>query len=386
MRKSSPKKARRSVLLACAILLCAVALIAKVPLRGAEILDEIHASWQKRTNSIKSFRYECRLEELLAKASRNLPAHRRAKKNQLPAEVPNVDAVLQRIVTCSMAGEKIAYSEDGEEWDDSTNRIRAGTYKVAFDARNYRQLVTGSTASQPKVAQGELADKNNSGALASSLTLNVNQTAFWLWYSANDWLERRGYPPSTCKVNERRDFRDGRECVVASLRTSVPSAWKMMLYLDPVRDYLPLQMVLENDGIVRCDLSIQYAKDEKVGWRVSAWKDESFGKTGANDKSVSVEVTHFLVNEPLDDDLFTFEFPEGTQFQETSAAAPTKYYVALASGGRKEIAKREFGRPPALTSKGNWTRVTLIVVSAAVVAVLILAAVTLRMRRKGVSL
>jgi hypothetical protein len=170
---------------------------------------------------------------------------------------------------------------------------------------------------------------------------------------------------------------------VASLRTSVPSAWRMVLYLDPVRNYLPLQMVLENDGVVKRDLSIQYSPDVKVGWHVSAWKDKSFDKKGANEDSVSVEVTRFVVNESLDDSLFTFEFPKDAQFQVTSAVEPTKYYVALADGGRREITEREFGRQSPQLPKRNWTRVTFIVVLSGVVALLILTLVARRMCGKG---
>jgi hypothetical protein len=109
---------------------------------------------------------------------------------------------------------------------------------------------------------------------------------------------------------------------------------------------VPLELVVGNEGVVWRDLSIEYVPDKAVGWRVSAWNDKRFRASDVLEESRSWEVKRCSVNEPLDDGLFTFEFPKGAHVAENDGKA-TKYFIVLGDGERQYVSEREFiGLPP----------------------------------------
>ncbi len=164
----------------------------------SESVERIRADWRTRTETIKSFQYQCGLEQLLVKGSRNHLAHRRAKQGLPQLDTPKNDTILHSSFQFSLSGDKMAYSRDGEQWDNSQNSMRTVKSRAAFDDVNYRMLVQGS-----HFPLGDLRDKSNPGPVADSLTAQADAKAMWLWFSPIGWLERQGYPARGMKISER---------------------------------------------------------------------------------------------------------------------------------------------------------------------------------------
>jgi len=337
MRQSTVFVALRSAPIALLGLACFLLAPADRSARGADdaALKQVSAAWQKRHEGVKSFQYECALVCSLPKGSRTSIADRGNAKSH--EEVPNKDAVLPGRFTFSLCGEKIAYSEEGEQWDDISNSSRIMKIRASFDTVYDRHLIEGA----PYFPLGEIT---RGGKPCDTLTIHNNEMALWLWFSPVARLQRFRCPLEKMTVSQLHVSRDGHDCVEVSLPQS-SLAWKILIYADAARDYLPLQFVHQNNGRVTYDLSIQYVRDETVGWRVSAWSDKFFSTSGAVARSSCYDVKRCSINKPLDDGVFAIEFPNGTHVIEKDRGAKT-FFIVLADGKRQYIPEREYGALP----------------------------------------
>ena len=304
-------------------------------------VKQVQGAWQKRQDRIKSFGYECALESLLVKGSRNrmvFPARERQGE-----DVPKSDVVLRGTFAFSLSGEKMAYSARRDYWEDQSNSRKTQTFRAAFDGVHHKQL--GEIGS---LAMGSLEAGGKPGDI---LTHGKDEVALWLWFSPMAVLQRILFDPSEMKVTERMTVsqgqveRDGHACaevLIPGLRPSV----RTLVYVDLGRDYVPLQLVQEWDGVPGHAMFIQYVRDEGVGWRVSAWIDNSFLESGAIGESTRYKVTRFSVNKPIDQSTFTFEFPKGAHIAETAKDGAGKFFIALGNGKRQYIPESEFGALP----------------------------------------
>jgi len=332
----------RSLLIWMAALLPATA---GQPIRGSDdvSLQDIRAAWERRRESIKSFRYECRLQEGLIKGSRSRMAN--PLGGQHKKDVPGADVILETVLTFSLAGKKIACTKEGEQWIDQLNAPATREFRATFDTVHNKTLTRGGPLDLGGVATAGKPD--------DILTVNADTTAFWLAFSPVTWMQQRLYDPDRMAVSQAHAFRGGHACVELSTPRRNPS-WRALLYVDPSRECIPLQWIEEYKGVVRTDLSIEYVSDEGVGWRVSAWHQKRFDGSGTLDSSSTCEITRCAINERVADDVFTIEFPTGAHVAEHDGDT-AKYYIALGGGKKRYISSSQFGvLPPAVPKGRSW--------------------------------
>jgi hypothetical protein len=277
-------------------------------------------------------------------------------------DIPNRDVTLETRYTFALSGSKIAYSEEGDQWDEATNSPRPSKMRAAFDSTVQKQLHEG------RMPLGETSDKGPFGPL----TVNVTETAFYLWFSPVLLLDRLGYEPDKMSLRPVRAFHEGKACVEVSVPRQNPS-WKAILLLDPSRDYVPLQFTAQRDGVVRSETSIQYAPDDQAKWRVSAWSDRRFEQSGALNRSSSCEVKRCIINTAPDDSVFTIEFPKGTHVVEHKGEA-RKYFIVSDDGKQGEIPETKYGLSPVLgeSVSATWrSPLRIILIAGTCLAVLI---------------
>jgi hypothetical protein len=333
------------------------------PVRGADnvTVEQVRAAWERRRESIRSFQYECELEEYLVKGSLNNvvePSNKPRGK-----DVPNEDLILHSTIAFALSGSKIACCEEGEQWDEDSGSIEIRKFRSTFDGIQNKTLFDEAPLAEALVDSG--------GKAADALTVDVNLIAIWLAYSPADLLQRLGCNSDRMRVSDLHGFRDGHNCVELSMPRRNP-AWRALVCVDPSRDYVPLQFTMKKDDVLRSDRSIQYVRDEQVGWRVSAWHEKRFNTSGGLERSSSGEVKRFSINQPLGDEVFRFQFPEGTHVVEGHGDT-AKYYIALGDGKKREIARKEFGVSLRERPDGTpWIRFTLAAVGVVVILALVL--------------
>ena len=290
---------------------------------------EVLAAWRKRQASIESFQYRCQLKD---------------KKTQPKRE-------LARTFIFSLCGDRIAWSEFGEQWGPErvsnpfaplkgNGPTQTMKERVAYDGIYTRKLDDFPATTGRR---GVLALSNGPRQYRDLVTAYDTQTQIWLWFSPVVWLHGQGYYPEKMSVANLHAPRDGQDCVELSMISSINPLWKVLIYVDPARDYVPLQIVQILDGDVMQERAIRYVRDAKVGWRVSGWNS----KSDRYKQDISCEVVACSVNAAIADDVFTFEFPQRTlvkePFGETENGA-WKYFIALGGGKRRYISKDEYDK------------------------------------------
>jgi hypothetical protein len=292
---------------------------AEPPKHTGASVKEILAAWEKRQANIRSFHYECQLEESARRSTK------KGNKVQDPfrdapdeARLSGKDFVLSQTFVYSLCGNKIAWSKEGRVWNDQMNGPRITKTKVAFDGTYTRTLHEDEGPRR----SGVLAGDDGPGAFRDHARMQVDQLAISLWSFPIAWLIAQGYDPKKMSIDEDCASGDDRGYVKVMMpRTG--SSWWASVYVDPSRDYMPAEFVAALNGIIRTDLSVQYVRHDKIGWRVSAWTHKQFGKSGVADSKVSSRVKSYSINEPIAKEIFESEFPDGTPVAEPHGTGHT---------------------------------------------------------------
>jgi hypothetical protein len=356
------------------------------------VVEQVRAAWQKRHALIRSFQYECDLG-----SSRSVPQSKAGKPSPFgpdwEKDVPNAPVLLHKAVGFTLSGEKLAYSETGDHWDEGLGSVGTSTFKGAFDGRAYRNFMYTGV-----VAQGFVNPASTRAAPIDAITKNRNQTAMRLWQGPSDCLNTLSYSIDRMEETGRRAFCDGFECVELSVPAKGKFPWRVLIHADPSRDYAPLEYIEENAGNVVRQLTVQYVQDTKVGWRVSAWSDISFNSKGLLTDSVVCKVKNCSINEAIPESTFMLEFPVGARVCDVTSGEK-QYYTVTDSRERNVIAVSDFSRlPPGAQQRADASqsadtrlpevsaarRVAVAVVLTAAISILLVVLVVRRFR-KGVT-
>ncbi len=116
----------------------------------------------------------------------------------------------------------------------------------------------------------------------------------------------------TFHIREQRELIDGRQCVVMAQTRSNSPGLTEIYWLDPDRDFLPLQWQERYNGVTSAMVHIAYERNADGLITPTSWQSSFFDLKGNfREGSQASDVTIDL-NEPIDSADFSFTFPEGT--------------------------------------------------------------------------
>jgi hypothetical protein len=177
----------RPLLKSCTMLshLGCLGVLASVSLAAAQAddLQSIRDAWQKRHDAIKSFHYECELEESRKVGATSFnglfgkPADKDGAKEQI---------VLQSDLSYSMANGRIALSIIGEDWDDRAVKRIPKELLMRYTGSD---LITFINERSIQLANVEVGVE----ALHSDIVQFVTVTPVWFWYWPEPTLSNSGY-------------------------------------------------------------------------------------------------------------------------------------------------------------------------------------------------
>jgi RNA polymerase sigma factor (sigma-70 family) len=110
------------------------------------------------------------------------------------------------------------------------------------------------------------------------------------------------------------------------------------VWVDPARDYVPVQYTDSNDGFVRTLLKIDYLKDAELGWVPQSWTTILMDKKGETDQSEDAKVTKYSINPKVPESEFTLSLPVGTWVQDSDS----KEEYLLRANGKRPVLPGEF--------------------------------------------
>ena len=131
------------------------------------------------------------------------------------------------------------------------------------------------------------------------------------------------------------------------------------MHLNGSRGFIPISLRTELRGQTYRTLSLEYSQHERLGWVPRTWEDHSlFDEDGKPSTTLRCEVLQFEINVPLEERIFTIEFPEGAhaaRFAGPGREGDEEYFIAGADGELSGIPRSQYRRvekiePPAAAS------------------------------------
>jgi RNA polymerase sigma factor (sigma-70 family) len=121
-------------------------------------------------------------------------------------------------------------------------------------------------------------------------------------------------------------------------RASLTTEIVRTVWVDPARDFVPVQYTDSNDGFVRTFLKIDYLKDAELGWVPQSWTISLLDKKGETDQSEDAKVTKYSINPKIPESEFTLSLPVGTWVQDSDS----KEEYLLRANGKRPVLPGEF--------------------------------------------
>ena len=150
------------------------------------------------------------------------------------------------------------------------------------------------------------------------------------------------------------------------------------MWVDPMRNYLPLRYAIREKGEERWVVEVSYKEIAHEGWKPASWRS-SLLYQGDVWQSSAIDMTHCTINQPVPQSEFAPQLPIGTWVQNIDTKDT---YILRENNERRPVRKGEFdGRnyktlletDPMDVETDPTYRLRFISVSLAVLGVLILA-------------
>lgn len=280
------------------------------------IEDGIRKAWKERSDKIESFECKCSLTRT------DSPE---AASDVFSKQKPQGPVELKQPFTLIKKGKKLWMQSKGEQWNNETQSPMNQTYTRCFNGKMNKALLEGDTYRFPA------AQANIDRQPAEELIKNTHYTPLWLSFSAGDMLNRLNFKTSAMSANGKQC--QGKPCVEIKMsRDGVES----YVYVDPTRANVPVRFVeMRGQKEVRSETTIQYDKNEVVGWVLSSWISKLYGGNGEVETTVVGKMEKVEINGLIKDEVFDIPFPVGTRIRETINGV-TKFYIQEADGKRQE--------------------------------------------------
>jgi hypothetical protein len=293
----------------------------------------VRAAWEKREASVTSFAYECDLRETVF-GTEPLGVGEAPRASKALGDIAVVRAKLRYNIAMSVSANKIAYRQQGDDWEAVSGRSYRGTFRAAFDGAQSRELRDFDGSIQGFINERPEPIRLLSGVEAHSFPL-------WFAYAPHQFLSRLGCDINQLTVDQTHCNYRGQDCVV--LVTPRPnSPWVGFVYVDPAKDLLPVGFRDEHQGVRQNEVSVEYRRDEMVGWAISGWTNTFCDPQGRPTRTMICEVTRCAYNKLVDESVFKINFPTGAKVVVEDAVEGRKYFLQLENGQTKPITEDDF--------------------------------------------
>ncbi len=342
-------------------------------------MAKILADWKAREAEIHSLRMTWTQEKLIPRGS--LPKMGPEVVNRPPddAVVPPDDVRLSTTHVFELDGERVHYSQEGEDWSATKNLLTPIREERVWDGKTNSSFNDVKAATYPygTVEGGRMhfMFTNNPELLVIRMFARPVMPAF-------DGLLR----PDSLRWTPRTGTANDRSCIVleqgaASRRPGKLPPSHYEVWVDSKRQSLPVRWLAISGGNSRVDLNIEYQETDAHHWRPSRWTlHQGGGADGTLSKSISATVQEFVLNPELPASTFAFNPPPGTMIGDKRVGSQPQFHVVRTDGTRRDLQPGESGEDYAQLVKpqGRWS--IFAIRGAALLLALIAVAVAFRRR------
>jgi hypothetical protein len=262
--------------------------------------DQVVNAWQKRQDAVKSFRFSWTEQQIHPPGW--LPNPRYPQREWL--EIPGLFKDRTFTVTKSLAvdGNKMRYSyehrrpAEADGWmvkspqgdNKGLGEEKHYTYVSVFDGQTGKTTLTTLLASPPPVVRQSVpnVDAQNLDTrplLMAFRPLDPVMGHLLIARAVTNQMRSFYQGKSTCLVEERFD----------------PSGWKMILRIEPERDFIIRQFLVVFQSKLIGEINIDYVQDAKWGWIPSAWQVSQMLADGSMRLLAEAKVSSYSINQPI---------------------------------------------------------------------------------------
>ena len=267
--------------------------------------DEVIEAWQKRQDAIKTFRFAWTEQQTHPKGWLPNPRFTQREWSDIPALFKDRNYTVPK--SLAVDGSKMRYFFELERKPEpdgfmivspqgNNKGLGEGkhyTYASIFDGQRGKTTLTTLMESPPPVVSQSMTNVD-----AQNLDTRAILMAFrpldpmmghrLLDRAVTNQVRSFYQGKSTCLVEERRD----------------PSGWKMILRIEPERDFIIRQFLVVFESKLIAEINIDYVEDTKWGWIPNSWQVFQMLDDGSTRLLSDAKVTGYSINQPINGEEF----------------------------------------------------------------------------------
>lgn len=259
---------------------------------------DVIASWRKRQDAIKTFRFTWVEQQTYPKGW--LPNPRNPERDRLNTPGLNIDRTYTVNKTLGVDGNKMRYSFEVDRTPEpdgvlvvspngENNGLGEGrhyTYVSTFDGQTTKITLTSATNSPPPV----------SSQLSTSVDAqNLDLRPILLFFRPLDPL-MGDLLLDRAVTNRVRTIFNGKSTFLLEERRD-PSGWKTTRRIEPERDFLISELLVTFEQKLNIDIAVDYTQDQTWGWIPSGWRVTELLADGTTRLIATAKVTSYEINQ-----------------------------------------------------------------------------------------
>jgi hypothetical protein len=261
---------------------------------------EVVKAWQKRQDAIRTFRFTWTEQQTHPKGWLPNPRFPQREWTLIPGLLTDRSYTVAK--TLAVDGAKMRYSFELDRKEEADGvRVTSPTgdnkglglrrhysYVSVFDGQTGKVSLTSLLNAPPAVI---------SQTVTNADAQNLDTRAVLMAFRPLDAL--LGHPRLERAVtNQVRTIYKGKSTFLLEEQAD-PSGWKMILQIEPERDFLVCQYLVVFEQKLIADINIDYAEDKQWGWIPSGWQITQMLDDGSMRMLSEAKVTSYRINQPI---------------------------------------------------------------------------------------
>lgn len=261
---------------------------------------EVITAWQKRQGAIRTFRFAWTEQQTHPKGWLPNPRFPQREWTLIPGLLTDRSYTVAKTLAVDGARMRYSFELDRKEEADGV-RVASPTgankglglrrhyaYVSVFDGQTGKTSLTSLLNSPPAVL---------SQTLTNADAQNLDTRAMMMAFRPLDAM--MGHPRLDRAVtNQVRTIYKGKSTFLLEEQAD-PSGWKMILRIEPERDFLVCEYLVVFEQKLIADINIDYAEDKQWGWIPSGWQITQMLDDGSTRLLSEAKVTSYSINQPI---------------------------------------------------------------------------------------
>jgi hypothetical protein len=280
--------------------------LAVAPCAYGDAFNDLVAAWNDRERAVQAGTIEWRQVDLI-------PAHTEMTQAAPTKTGPSQDMFVELECKFTFRETKRRYEYQGPQWIDDKAVFRPRNYVSVTDGVISKWYFAGDQASEPQFFPMGFVKKDGLHSESNS----VLTMPLLLLYRPSDLAIGDGlFEISTSRLGSPASLH-GVRCLVLE-HSKDGGRQTARTWIDPARAYLPLRVSKFTDGNPVFQIDLSYIVEPMAGYVPTGWTITVFrsvsdaAQVGRVFREYTATVTKCLLNEAIDVNTFTFDFPVGT--------------------------------------------------------------------------